>query len=149
MHTGEYFEVGLKTWKSAQFGVLHTWRLYANDLDVKMCPMRALIHVAMLYGDRDLSGPLFLKVNKQGAVSEEPVVHFTLFNPLSLTADNIYLIKTNNILSHALTTDLQSLGYKSWGPTPSVEVDASTGSDTKTGLWLWLLHGVVGARLRP
>ena len=47
--------------------------------------MRALICVAMLYGDRDLSGPLFLKVNKQGAVSEEPVVHFTLFNPLSLT----------------------------------------------------------------
>jgi hypothetical protein len=76
--------------------------------------MRALICVAMLYGDRDLSGPLFLKVNKQGAVSQEPVVHFTLFNPLPLTTDTIYLIKTNNILSCALTTDLQSLGYKSW-----------------------------------
>ena len=84
MHTGEYFEVGLKTRKSAQFGVLHTWRLYANDLDVKMCPMQALIHVAMLYGnDRDLSGPLFLKLNKQGAVSQEPVVRFMCFSVLA------------------------------------------------------------------
>ena len=34
---GDYFEIGLKTQKSAQFGVLHTWQLYVNDLDVKMC----------------------------------------------------------------------------------------------------------------
>jgi hypothetical protein len=72
---GHYFEVKLTTRKSAQTGVLHTWRLYANDVDEMMCPLRALIRVATLYGNNTkLSGPLFLKVNKQGAVTQEPVV---------------------------------------------------------------------------
>jgi hypothetical protein len=93
--------------------VLHTWRLYANDIDTKLCPMRALIRVSMLYrSDRDLSRPLFLRVNKQGAVSEEPVVRMTCFQCFlpTLTCSE----QTNSILSRALTTDLQNLGYKSW-----------------------------------
>ena len=40
------------------------------------------------------------------------ILHFSI--PFPSQADNIYLIKTNNILSRALTTDLQSLGYKFW-----------------------------------
>ncbi|KAF8584182.1 hypothetical protein K439DRAFT_1616895 [Ramaria rubella] len=44
-HPGEryYFEVRLRTWKSAQTGVPHTWKLYANDYDIRICPVRALL----------------------------------------------------------------------------------------------------------
>lgn len=35
---GEYFDVKLGTRKQAQTGVLHTWRLWANDADRKICP---------------------------------------------------------------------------------------------------------------
>jgi hypothetical protein len=77
---GEYIDVNLTTRKSSQTGVLHSWRLYANDTDEVMCPLRALIRVAMLYGDTTkLSGPLFLRVNNQGAVMQEPVVSETPF----------------------------------------------------------------------
>lgn len=72
---GEYFEVQLKTRKSAQTGINHVWTLHANDNDPKICPMRALIRLAMLYGENPpLTGPLFLKVNKYGAVMQEAAV---------------------------------------------------------------------------
>jgi hypothetical protein len=73
---GQYFSVALKTRKSAQTGVLHTWKLHANDWDVQICPVRAIIQLATLYGeDIELSGPLFLKVHSTGAVMQsQPVV---------------------------------------------------------------------------
>lgn len=73
---GEYFEVQLSTRKTAQTGVLHGLKLHANDSDPKICPVRAVIMLALLYGgDIKLSGPLFLKIHKTGAVLEkEPVV---------------------------------------------------------------------------
>jgi hypothetical protein len=81
---GEYIDIKLTTRKSSQTGVLHSWRLYANDVDEVMCPLRALIRVAMLYGDTTkLSGPLFLRVNNQGAVMQEPVVSESPPVPLS------------------------------------------------------------------
>ncbi|KAF8580376.1 hypothetical protein K439DRAFT_1619840 [Ramaria rubella] len=44
-HPGEccYFEVKLRTQKSAQTGVSHTWKLYANDSDIRICPVCALL----------------------------------------------------------------------------------------------------------
>jgi hypothetical protein len=36
---GAYIEIRLKTRKSAQTGVLHTWRLWANDADPRLCPV--------------------------------------------------------------------------------------------------------------
>src|SRR5277367_4819261 len=60
---GGYFLVALKTCKTAQTGVLHTWKLHANDGDEKICPVRAMIRLATLYGEAvELSGPLLLKV---------------------------------------------------------------------------------------
>ncbi|KAJ7020086.1 hypothetical protein C8F04DRAFT_974775, partial [Mycena alexandri] len=72
----EYVEISLITRKSAQTGVTHSWRLYANDLDPKICPVRALIRLAMTYGDNvRLSGPLFLRVNAAGAINQaQPIV---------------------------------------------------------------------------
>jgi hypothetical protein len=73
---GEYLECQLSTRKTAQTGVLHGLKLHANDADPKICPVRAIIMLAMLYGDDvELSGPLFLKIHKTGAVlQKEPVV---------------------------------------------------------------------------
>jgi len=74
--TGAYVEVRLKTRKSAQTGVLHTWRLWANDADPRLCPVRALIHLGCLYGLHvPLKGPLFLRVGKLGDIlHDQPVV---------------------------------------------------------------------------
>ncbi|KAG2737930.1 hypothetical protein P692DRAFT_20760388, partial [Suillus brevipes Sb2] len=71
-----YIEVRLKTRKSAQTGVLHTWRLWANDADARLCPVRALIRLASLYGPHKLlKGPLFLRIGKLGDVlHDQPVV---------------------------------------------------------------------------
>lgn len=77
---GHYFDVKLKTRKSAQTGVLHSWRLFANDIDSKICPMRMMILLARLYPTNiGLKGPLFLKVSKQGAILPEPMVSAILF----------------------------------------------------------------------
>ncbi|KAF8224365.1 hypothetical protein L208DRAFT_1425813 [Tricholoma matsutake] len=90
------FDVHLKTWKSAQTGITHAWTLHANDDDPKIWTMWALIQLAVLYGENiTLSGPLFLKVNKNGAIMQDTPV-------------------TSCMLSRGLTTDLQDLGYKSW-----------------------------------
>jgi hypothetical protein len=73
---GEYFECQLSTRKTAQTGVLHGLKLHANDADPKICPVRAIIMLAMLYSDEtEPLGPLFLKIHKTGAVlQKEPVV---------------------------------------------------------------------------
>ncbi|KAJ8496916.1 hypothetical protein ONZ45_g12254 [Pleurotus djamor] len=92
----EYFEVYLHTRKSAQTGLSHGWRLYANDKDPRICPMRALIRLARLYNKSvPRTGPLFLKVSKQGT--------FTAGDGM-----------TPKILSNSLSTDLQALGYTTW-----------------------------------
>ncbi|KAK7021652.1 hypothetical protein R3P38DRAFT_2533656, partial [Favolaschia claudopus] len=73
--TREYFEVQLSTRKSAQTGVGHAWKVYANDADPKICPVRALIRLAVVYGETaPLTGSLFLKVKKNGAVLQDPIV---------------------------------------------------------------------------
>ncbi|KZP28635.1 hypothetical protein FIBSPDRAFT_927421 [Athelia psychrophila] len=92
----EYMDVMLGTRKSAQTGVAHRWRLHANDIDPKLCPMRMLILLAQLYPSSiPHIGPLFLKVSNQGAVLPT--------EPMSTTQ-----------LSRALTADLQALGYSCW-----------------------------------
>ncbi|KAF8589540.1 hypothetical protein K439DRAFT_1612755 [Ramaria rubella] len=50
-HPGEhmccYFEVRLRTRKSAQTGVSLTWKLYANDSDIRICPTSSIISRAL------------------------------------------------------------------------------------------------------
>ncbi|KAG1722934.1 uncharacterized protein EDB91DRAFT_1255849 [Suillus paluster] len=74
-----YVEIRLKTHKSAQTGVLHTWRLWANDADPRLCPVRALIQIACLYGSHvPPRGPLFLRIGKFGDIMhDQPVVGAT------------------------------------------------------------------------
>ena len=45
-----FFEIHLRTCKSAQAGLSHTWKLYANDIDPCICPIHALLQLARLYG---------------------------------------------------------------------------------------------------
>lgn len=80
-HLGAYYEVRLKTRKTAQTGVPHTWTLHANDVDTAICPVRALIRLAILYGEEVTpTGPLFLRVHSMGAVlSGQPVVSSSLY----------------------------------------------------------------------
>nr|GAT45003.1 predicted protein [Mycena chlorophos] len=92
--TRDHFEVRLKTRKTSQTG-MHTWVLHANDSDPKICPIRALIRLARVYGDRvGFAGPLFLKVNKYGAVLQEPI--------------------TTGIMGRILAEDLQNIGNLAW-----------------------------------
>ncbi|KAH7903849.1 hypothetical protein BJ138DRAFT_976983, partial [Hygrophoropsis aurantiaca] len=59
-----FFDVSLRTRKSAQTGAPHIWRMHANDKDPKICPKRALTLLAKLYGeDIPLSGPLFVHIS--------------------------------------------------------------------------------------
>lgn len=69
IRAASYFEIYLKTRKTAQTGVNHPWRLYARDSDPLICPVRALIRLAVLYGeDTPVSGPLFHQVSRAGGV---------------------------------------------------------------------------------
>ncbi|KAJ7882606.1 hypothetical protein B0H14DRAFT_2565293 [Mycena olivaceomarginata] len=45
-----FIDVGLNTRKQNQTGLLHSWRLHANDNDPLICPVRAFILLASLYG---------------------------------------------------------------------------------------------------
>ncbi|KAJ7022551.1 hypothetical protein C8F04DRAFT_1194377 [Mycena alexandri] len=66
-----YIDVGLNTRKQNQTGLLHSWRLHANDDDPKVCPVRAFILLASLYGPEiRKSGPIFLHVSASGAVMQ-------------------------------------------------------------------------------
>ncbi|KAF7318186.1 hypothetical protein HMN09_00326800 [Mycena chlorophos] len=93
----KYFEVRPKTRKTAQTGITHPWRLHANDKDPKICPMRAMIRLAMVYRSSGVtwSGPMFLQVTASGAIDQT--------RPL-----------TSSVLSRALSKDLQSIGYSTW-----------------------------------
>ncbi|KAJ7023433.1 hypothetical protein C8F04DRAFT_1271362 [Mycena alexandri] len=91
-----YIDVGLNTRKQNQTGLLHSWRLHANDDDPKVCPVWAFILLASLYGPEiRKSGPIFLHVSASGAVMQS--------QPL-----------TASVLSRSLSRDLQRLGYASW-----------------------------------
>jgi hypothetical protein len=120
---GHYFDVKLKTRKSAQTGVLHSWRLFTNDIDSKIFPMWMMILLVRLYPTNiGLKGPLFLKVSKQGAILPEPMVSAILF-----------------IYCPGLCM----------APIPSIAEAANTRSKTKAGLLQWWPCGVVGLRWRP
>jgi len=93
----------------------------------------------MLYrSETDLTGPLFLKVNKQGAVTAEPVVSAT---HLCLLPNHSPVVSRPTAYSAVHS----SLACRTWGtslghcmvPTLSAVVDVSTGSGTKTGLLPW------------
>ncbi|KAE9383034.1 hypothetical protein BT96DRAFT_1041444 [Gymnopus androsaceus JB14] len=65
----------LGTRKTAQAGVSHFWRMHANDLDPRLCPIRILALLAAIYKGIRKSGPLFLRTSAYGAVlSEKPIV---------------------------------------------------------------------------
>ena len=112
----------METRKNAQTGVAHIWHLWANDTDPRICPKRALIRLARIYGrDYPKTGPLFLQMNNYGVVMgkaivcypywllrEVPVAHPPGPCPLFLGH------QTTPMMTHHLATDLQSLGYKSW-----------------------------------
>ncbi|KAK6983889.1 hypothetical protein R3P38DRAFT_3457862 [Favolaschia claudopus] len=83
-----FVDISLNTRKQNQTGLLHSWRLHANDSDPVVCPVRAFILLASF-------GPLFMHVTAQGAVMQS--------QPL-----------TASVLSRALSRDLQGLGYASW-----------------------------------
>ncbi|KIM71546.1 hypothetical protein PILCRDRAFT_16976 [Piloderma croceum F 1598] len=131
----EYFDVKLKTRKSAQTGVLHTWRLFANDQDPKICPKRMLILISRLYPkDIKLQGPLFLKVSKHGAILPEQMVSDVVARSRSINVDTVRVLGTSPGLCMART--------------PSVEEVVSTEFGAKTGPSPWLLRGEVGLKLR-
>ncbi|KAK7034806.1 hypothetical protein R3P38DRAFT_3493029 [Favolaschia claudopus] len=91
-----YIDISLNTRKQNQTGLLHSWRLHANDSDSSICPVRAFILLASLYGPEiKKTGPLFLHVTAQGDVMQS--------QPLTASA-----------LSRSLSRDLQGLGYSSW-----------------------------------
>lgn len=73
---GRFVDVRLLgTRKTAQAGVSHFWRMHANDLDPRLCPIRILALLAAIYKGIRKSGPLFLRTSAYGAVlSEKPIV---------------------------------------------------------------------------
>jgi hypothetical protein len=63
-YPGSYFDVTMETRKNVQMGVAHFWHLWANNTDPRLCPKRALIRLARIYGrDYPKTGPLFLQMN--------------------------------------------------------------------------------------
>ena len=76
----EYFGISLNPRKAAQTGVRNTWRLWANDGSPFLCPKRAMIMLAMIYGKSvHRSGPLFREVDSTGAVlPNSPIVRVWL-----------------------------------------------------------------------
>ncbi|KAK7005547.1 hypothetical protein R3P38DRAFT_3215304 [Favolaschia claudopus] len=63
-----YIDISLNTRKQNQTGLLHSWRLHANDSDSSICP----------------TGPLFLHVTAQGAVMQsQPLTASALSRSLS------------------------------------------------------------------
>ena len=72
---GSYFDMTMETRKNAQTRVPHIWHLCANDVDPRICPKRALIRLARIYGrDYPKTGPLFLQMNKYGVVIGKAIV---------------------------------------------------------------------------
>ncbi|KAF7300674.1 hypothetical protein HMN09_00952900 [Mycena chlorophos] len=94
----EAFLVKMLVRKNAPEGVRHSWKLWANDDDEKICPVRIMILLCTIYDTQNIgawTGPLFRRVNSAGAVLHDKPV-------------------TASILGRSLSKDLQSLGYTSW-----------------------------------
>lgn len=78
----EYFDVTLSHRKTAQAGVgSQFWRLWANDTKPWLCPKRAQILLAMVYGESiDYSGAMFRMVDANGIVqANQPIVCLVAF----------------------------------------------------------------------
>lgn len=133
---------------------MHAWTLHANDDDPKICPMWALIQLAVLYGENiTLSGPLFLKVNKNGAIMQDtPVVRQS---HSSSRCFSLIVVLCHRPAAHSAMLSQWTCGISvtspghSMVPTPSAEVDANIASRIKVGLLTWWLLGVAGHRLKP
>ncbi len=100
--------------KSAQTGVNEFWRLYANDNDPKICPVRALIRLRIVYGSAiKPTGPLFLQISPSGAVVVgTPVVFIPktfLYGPRSSL-----IFQTKGIIDRAVATYFQAIAEKDW-----------------------------------
>lgn len=152
--TGDKFEVHLKTRKQAQTGVGHCFFLYANDKEQKICPVRALIRLFTLYDGEKIEkhGPLFLKVDNNGAVVQSSPMVCAFQFPLVLPFGSDHLCNRHPVcLAVHWPLTCKALGT-SLGPcmglTPSVEVAASIASRTRHGPLTWWQHGEVGPSLK-
>jgi hypothetical protein len=142
--------VALKTRKTAQTGVLHTWKLHANDYDVKICPLRAMIRLAMLYGEGiELSSPLFLRVSSTGAVMQPMPVVYSFCISLRLLTLPLFRPAESSAARSPRTFKISdtSLGH-CMALILSAEVGVSTESRTKVGPSTWWPRGVGGHRSR-
>ncbi|KAL5485569.1 hypothetical protein ACEPAI_8212 [Sanghuangporus weigelae] len=91
-----HFTVTLNTRKNMQSGGCQRMRLYANDAEPVICPVRALLRIVGVYKySADPLGPLFLTVNSKGQLDPNK----------RLTPQNLYTV---------MQKDLQDLLYKRW-----------------------------------
>ena len=74
----EWFDVSLPPRKASQTGTRGTWRLWANDAKASLCPKRAQLSLAKLYGHTvERKGPLFRQVDSSGAIlANSPMVSY-------------------------------------------------------------------------
>ncbi|KAG2120776.1 uncharacterized protein F5147DRAFT_647203 [Suillus discolor] len=139
---GVYFDIDLGTCKNAQTGISQWMCLCANDKDPKICPKWALIRLAALYGENhDCTRPLFLVINKNGAVTTQPLV---AEHENSLA--NLLLPLAEHLQETYRALDI-SPGYY-MGHTHSAEGGVNTAFEIKAGPLVWLLHGVAGHKLK-
>lgn len=150
--TGTFIEVKLTVRKSSQTST-HSWKLFANEDDTRMCPMRAMIMLARLYGKNvTKQGPLFLKISKQGAVTSEPMVcrqHWLLLVMLGnwllsmLRQRACLAVHSRPICRHSTTSHGHSTAH-----IHSVVEAVNTGLGSKTGLLPWSQPGEAGHKWR-
>lgn len=87
--SAEEVDITHKIRKSAQTGVPQRWRLRANDTDQRLCPIRALIRMATVYGpELEPTGSVFLQTTSYGAVDFNRPVVISLF--ISLSCSDTY-----------------------------------------------------------
>lgn len=85
-------DVTHKTRKSAQTGVQQRWRLRANDGHPRLCPIRALIQVSLVYGkNMDPSGPLWRQTTSYDAVDMTRPVVSVIISLQMLHRSNVHL----------------------------------------------------------
>jgi hypothetical protein len=108
--------------------------------------MRALIRLAVLYGnDVELSGPLFLKIHKTGAVMQkEPVVSACIICVLPLDKPkNLDRLKVYSAMHLQLTCRILVTRHgHSMAHIPFAVEVVSIISRTVIGLYIWWLPGV-------
>lgn len=70
-----YINVGVR--KQAQDGKTHRFKLFRNDLDLPLCPVRALLRWVAACSGKLLGGRLFLRVSSgvRGVHFDEPMVN--------------------------------------------------------------------------